>query len=115
MLVRKMLASFEHIFVLFEEGRGVERAQECFVKAEREAGRLGAAHPLRLGVAVEWSAFLGDCVRDWGRAREVAGRAVGEVWRDRGGVGEEEFVDAMECECARGRRNRAIPSQGRGE
>lgn len=92
-LIRKLLAGYEHIFVLFDEA-APGRALECFSKTEREARGLGMTHPLALSAKVEYCAFLKDCVGDYERGARMAREAVEGAWREWGGrLGSEEAVE----------------------
>ena len=57
---------------------------------------LPGSHPLRLSVALEHSAFLWDCAKEFDRSRRVAYRAISEVWKAEEGMDDMEFEDARE-------------------
>ena len=57
---------------------------------------LPGSHPLRLSVALEHSAFLWDCAKEYDRSRRVARRAIAEVWRAEEGMDDMEFADARD-------------------
>ncbi|KAK5154672.1 hypothetical protein LTR04_005932 [Oleoguttula sp. CCFEE 6159] len=55
---------------------------------------LPGSHPLRLSVALEQSAFLWDCARDYDRARRSARQAIKDVYEAPEGMNDAEFEDA---------------------
>ncbi|KAL9094332.1 MAG: hypothetical protein Q9165_003473 [Trypethelium subeluteriae] len=57
---------------------------------------LPGSHPLRLSVALEHSAFLWDCAKEFDRSRRVAYRAIQDVWKAEEGMDDVEFDDARE-------------------
>ncbi|KAF2234833.1 14-3-3 protein [Viridothelium virens] len=57
---------------------------------------LPGSHPLRLSVALEHSAFLWDCAKEFDRSRRVAYRAISDVWNADEGMDDVEFEDARE-------------------
>ncbi|KAL7275203.1 hypothetical protein RUND412_001851 [Rhizina undulata] len=69
---------------------------DAFNKADDIAKRLlHAAHPLRLSVRCEYSAFTYDCIKDYEMSRRIAKRAMDEAyaWMDK--MDDESFQDAM--------------------
>ncbi|KAI9710909.1 MAG: hypothetical protein M1820_002344 [Bogoriella megaspora] len=57
---------------------------------------LPGSHPLRLSVALEHSAFLYDCAKEFDRARRIARRAVAEVYNAQEDMDDTEYEDARE-------------------
>ncbi|KAL1306903.1 hypothetical protein AAFC00_005546 [Neodothiora populina] len=56
---------------------------------------LRGAHPLRLSVIHEYTAFLQDCVKDYSLARQVAGDAVRAAYLDEGDLSDKEWEEVL--------------------
>jgi hypothetical protein len=73
-------------------------ASTYFTAASTAASaHLPGAHPLRLSTAIEYAAFLWDCVHDHQGARQLARRAIRQLREGEDeGVSDEAFEDAAE-------------------
>ncbi|KAI9656737.1 MAG: hypothetical protein M1821_003376 [Bathelium mastoideum] len=76
---------------------------------------LPGSHPLRLSVALEHSAFLWDCAKEFDRSRRVAHRAISDVWKAEEGMDDMEFADARELvSLLGGMMKRGLPKSNNG-
>jgi hypothetical protein len=57
---------------------------------------LPGSHPLRLSVALEYTAFLWDCQHDYDKSRATAAQAIRDTYTAEEGMEDDEFRDASE-------------------
>ncbi|KAL8669018.1 MAG: hypothetical protein Q9168_006373, partial [Polycauliona sp. 1 TL-2023] len=61
----------------------VPAATHCFTEASTlAASRLGGSHPVRLSVAIEFAAYMYDCLHDGDGSRLLARKAIKDVYND---------------------------------
>ena len=91
----------------------VPRTAAYFSTASDFAAQLlPGSHPLRLSVALEHSAFLWDCAHEHDSARNLARRAIRDVYRAQEGMDDTEFEDAAELVAVLGRMMRRTSWDG---
>lgn len=67
---------------------------------------LPGSSPLRLTIALEYCAFLWDCVQDHEESRRLASKTIREVYREQAGMDDQEFEDAADLVGTLGRMMR---------
>lgn len=74
----------------------VPMAKEHFANAQQLADRLlHAAHALRLSVSLEHAAFSWECLKEHEQARQMARRAIVNVYESTEGLDDDEYADAV--------------------
>jgi len=93
----------------------IPRASSCFATAAALAtALLSGSHPLRLSVAVEYAAYLHDCLHDAEGARKLAQHSIRAVYTARDGMDDDAFADSAALVAVLGRmmRRGLAPSSG---
>lgn len=74
----------------------VPMASEYFATAQHLADTLlHAAHALRLSISLEHAAFTWECSKEHEQARQLARRAIVEVYQSTEGLDDDEYADAV--------------------
>ena len=82
------------------------------IASDFAAKLLPGSHPLRLSVALEHAAFLWDCAHEHEAARNLARRAIRDVYRAQEGMDDAEFEDAAELVAILGQMMRRASYDG---